>query len=157
MCPCTCTAPKHLVCFFVPDTALFTKDTVSPRTNTIRRRRRKYGTDHGGPRRRLAVGNPISHTRKHPSTGINRRHPSSRPRLFLPTRHRPSQAFPWRCPAELIQVLLRQARPEASDLTPVFSHQYASLSCERISDQRCLAGVPVLVSGMQALFLCFCC
>lgn len=167
MCPYTCTAPKRLV-------RVATAKLLRPQLTTFYRRRRKHGTHHGRPRRCFTLGDSLPNSRGatnsrpnphrnpyHGTSSANRRHRHDhrppRPRLLLSTRHRPPQALARRRPALVIQVLLRQARPQASDFAPLLSHQHASLACQRLPVHRSPARVSVLGCGMQAVFLFFCC
>ena len=157
--PCMC---AHFNNRFVTIDESSQPDQSKMTDTPTRRRRRKHGTNHGRPRRRLALGDPLPNTRRSANRNSNprtnrRQQPPSRPRLLLPTWHRPPQALARRRPAQFIQVLLRQARHEAGDLASLLSHQHSGFAYQSIPVQHRVARISILRCGMQEVFLFFYC
>jgi hypothetical protein len=118
--------------------------------------RRKHGTRHGIPRRFHPLGPartlhkqlPIDHF-------IQGLFPTPWPRLLFCPRSSETQALPPRRPTNPLKILLRQARPQAINLSSLLSHLPAHFSPKRLPHLSRLAIFPTLRNSVHASFLFF--
>ena len=125
-------------------------------TNYVFRWRRKHGTHHGISRRFHPLGPACTlHKPLFIHHFIQALFPTPWSRLLFRPRSSERQALPPRRPTNSLKILLRQARPQAINLSSLLSHVPTHFAPKRLSHLSRLAIFPILRNSVLASFLFF--